>query len=280
MSKKALVILSGGQDSTTVLFWAKGLYDEISAITFDYGQRHSAEINAALRVAALAGVAHHSIVSVPGILHGRSPLVAPDVELEKYESFQQMDKTIGNRVELTFVPMRNVLFLTLAANRAICQDIRTLVTGICQADNANYPDCRASFRDSMQQTINQGLGIEDFIIEAPLLNNSKAATIQMALELPGCYSALAFSHTSYNGEYPPVDKNHANVLRAQGFAEAGVPDPLIVRAWQEGLMSLPATKNYDDIPEDLFAAIASARSVIAKAPPRANGSGSRFTYAP
>jgi 7-cyano-7-deazaguanine synthase len=79
---------------------------------------------------------------------------------------------------------------------------------------------------------------------APLMNLTKAETVQMAHKLPGCWDALAYSHTSYDGTYPPTDMNHANVLRAQGFLEAGLPDPLVLRAWREGLMKLPDTANY------------------------------------
>lgn len=247
---KAMVILSGGQDSTTALYQAQRDYDEVHAVTFNYGQRHALEIEAAQNICRLAGVRHHSIVHVPGILHGRSPLVS-EAPLEKYGSFREMDEIIGNRVELTFVPMRNALFLTLAANRAICADIRTVITGICQADNANYPDCREVFRDAMESAINEALGISDFVISAPLLHNSKAQTVEMAYALQGCPLALAFSHTSYDGQYPPTDNNHANVLRAQGFLEANMPDPLVLRAaLVDEVMELPPTENYFGVERD------------------------------
>ena len=249
MSKgtRALVVLSGGQDSTTCLFWAKKYFNEVHAITFDYNQRHRRELNAAKAVGLLANVATHELVQIGPILRGRSPLTNPQEFLEQYQDFDSMDETIGDRVELTFVPMRNALFLTLAANRAICKDIKTIITGVCQADNANYPDCRDIFIESQTNTINLALGIDDFEILAPLMDMSKENSVHLARHL-GCYGALAYSHTSYDGQYPPVGRDHATVLRAHGFERAGVPDPLVIRAWSEGFMELPATANYRDGP--------------------------------
>lgn len=261
--KKALVILSGGQDSTTTLFWAKQMFDEVHAITFNYGQRHAIEIEAAQKVAAMAEVASHEIVDIPGILRSTSPLTS-DAELEKYDNAEQMEEVIGNRVELTFVPMRNTLFFTVAMNRAVALGCEHLVTGICQEDNANYPDCTDMFRGSFQLTANLSLGtftpsedgiIDDqtldsgcrFVIHAPLMHMSKADTVHLANAIPGCWEALAYTHTSYDGKYPPTDMNHSNVLRAHGFEVAGLADPLVLRAWNENLMDLPASSNYDHL---------------------------------
>lgn len=246
MTTKALVILSGGQDSTTCLFWATQQFDEVHAITFDYGQRHRIEIEAARKVAEMAGVASHEIVEVPGILKSTSPLTS-DAELEKYQSYEQMDEVIGSRVELTFVPMRNTLFFTLAMNRAVALRCENLVTGICQEDNANYPDCTETYRKSFELMANLSLGLTRFRVHAPLMYLSKADTVRLSRDLPGCWAALAYSHTSYDGKYPPTDNNHSNVLRAHGFEEAGLPDPLVLRAHAEGLMELPDTPNYDAV---------------------------------
>ena len=241
---KAMVVLSGGQDSTTCLFWAKQKFKEVHAITFNYGQKHSIELDAAVKVAQMAEVQTHQFVNIPNLLRGRSPLVNPNEKLEQYTDYQSMDKIIGNRVELTFVPMRNAFFLTVAANYALERDIYDLVTGVCQQDNANYPDCRESFINSQEATINEALGITNFQIHTPLMDLSKAQSIDIAKTFDGCMDALAFSHTAYDGKYPPIGKDHASLLRAQGFLEADTPDPLIVRAWRDGLMDLPDTSNY------------------------------------
>lgn len=251
--RSALVILSGGQDSTVCLYWARD-YDleHIHAITFDYGQRHRREIDAARKIAAMAGVTSHEVVELGPILKGRSPLTDPDQPLETYANYQEMEKIIGDRVELTFVPMRNALFLTLAANRAACLGATWLITGVCQQDNANYPDCRQQFITDQERTINSALGFDllsnNYIeIKTPLMDRSKADSIRAAIDMPGCWEALAYSHTAYDGSYPPTGNDHASVLRAQGFLEAGYPDPLIMRAWKERAIDrLPSTSNYKD----------------------------------
>lgn len=249
---KALVILSGGQDSTTCLFWAVRNFDEVHAITFDYGQRHIIEIEAAKKVAQLARVTTHEIVQLPNCLVSTSPLTS-DEELEQYANADEMESIIGDRVEKTFVPMRNTLFFTVAMNRAVALDCHTLVTGICQEDNANYPDCTDVFRYKFEETVNESLGISNplsrrrFEVVAPLMHKTKAQTVCMAYEWDDCWEALAYSHTSYDGKYPPTDNNHSNVLRAKGFEDAGLPDPLVVRAWSDGLMELPTTPNYENV---------------------------------
>jgi 7-cyano-7-deazaguanine synthase len=246
LESKCLVVLSGGQDSTTCLFWAKENYDVVHAVTFDYGQRHRIEIEAAKRVASMAGVASHEIIEIPNILKSTSPLVS-GTPLEQYSDPEQMAQVIGGRVELTFVPLRNTMFLTIAANRAVALGAYDIITGICQEDNANYPDCTESFRVDYEYALNSSLGTRfgTYKVVAPLMFKSKAESALLAHDLPGCWEALAYSHTSYDGKYPPTDMNHSNVLRADGFHKAGLPDPLVIRAWKEGLMDLPGTKNYD-----------------------------------
>lgn len=240
----ALVVLSGGQDSTTCLFWARQRYEKLHAITFDYQQRHRLEIEAAKQIAAMAGVSHEVITLGP-VLAGKSPLTNPDEQLETYENFDQMDKIIGDRVELTFVPMRNALFLTIAINRAVVLNCEAIVTGVCQQDNANYPDCRRVFIDALHVMALEALGADAPRIETPLMDLTKAQTVKLARELPGCFEALAYSHTAYDGIFPPTGRDHASTLRARGFEEAGEADPLVVRAWRAGLMPLPGSANYD-----------------------------------
>lgn len=245
--KKCLVVLSGGQDSTTCLFWAKQHYNEVHAITFNYGQRHVIEIEAARKVAQMAGVASHEIVDVRNCLVSSSPLTSAS-PLEQYQNAVQMEEVIGKRVELTFVPMRNMFFFVIAMNRAVALGCTELVTGICQEDNANYPDCTEAFAWAFEDCVDVSLGQarDTCALLTPLMYMSKADSVRLATTLPGCWEALAYSHTSYDGKYPPTDMNHSNVLRAAGFEQAGLPDPLVLRAHREGLMALPTTANYSN----------------------------------
>jgi 7-cyano-7-deazaguanine synthase len=250
---KAVVILSGGQDSTYCAAWAKTQkYDEVIAISFDYGQRHSRELQSASNICRLLGIQHEIITLGEGILAGTSPLTNKDQELEQYQNYKEMDAIIGDRIEKTFVPMRNALFLTIGANRAVVAGANRLITGVCEQDNANYPDCREQFILQQEMTINEALGFKyqdsrTIIIEAPLLEKSKAESIMDMIAL-GFYPLLAFTHTAYDGQYPPLGQDHATLLRAQGFVEAGVPDPLMVRAFMEGKLPLgyPGTPNYQN----------------------------------
>lgn len=244
---KALVVLSGGQDSTTCLYWAIGQGYEVHCITFDYGQKHKIEIESARDIAKMAGAASWNLVELgDSILGGTSPLTNKTAELEQYADHQ----SLPGGLEKTFVPMRNQLFLTVAANRAYIMGCNVLVTGVCQEDSGGYPDCRATFISALQDAINYGTftgepgTLPPLRILTPLMFLTKAASIKLAMTLPGCMEALAYSHTSYDGAYPPVGKDHATLLRAKGFEEAGVPDPLVVRAHIEGLMELPKTENY------------------------------------
>lgn len=250
----AVVVLSGGQDSTTCLFWAAKQYRRVSAVTIDYGQRHAVELIAARRVLALAKEANpdvewgpHVTVPVGSILQSTSPLTS-ETELEQYADYH----SLPGGLEKTFVPLRNQLFLTVAANWAVHWGAGRLVTGVCQEDYGGYPDCRRAFIDAMEAAINEGLGLAPapespeaphrdgamFEIETPLMYMTKAASVHLAEEV-GAYTALAFSHTSYDGQYPPTGKDHATLLRAKGFDQAGRVDPLLARAYLDGLVDCP-----------------------------------------
>jgi 7-cyano-7-deazaguanine synthase len=162
-------------------------------------------------------------------------------DLEQYKDHA----SLPGGLEKTFVPMRNQMFLTIAANRAYDLECEALITGVGAEDYGGYPDCRQNFIHALNHACNLGTFTgEDgapasLAILTPLMKLTKKETVQLALSLPGCYAALAWSHTSYDGMYPPTGHDHATLLRAKGFEEAGVPDPLVLRAWSEDKMELP-----------------------------------------
>jgi 7-cyano-7-deazaguanine synthase len=222
-----LVIFSGGQDSTTCLYWAKERFKRVHAVTFDYGQRHQIEIESAKKIAGLAGVESHEIVDLTGMMKTTSPLVDLSREITHYDS---VDELPGG-IEPTFIPCRNILFLTIAANRAVVKGIKDLVIGVSAIDYGGYPDCRPKFIRSMEETLRRGLEMK-INIYTPMISLSKKDTVLLASNLSGCMEALAYSHTCYEGKFPPCGKCHACLLRMKGFKEAGIKDPLIERADQ------------------------------------------------
>lgn len=249
---KALVVLSGGQDSTTCLAWARNRFDEVHALTIGYGQRHAVEIASAKMIGILGQLDSHEVLTLPaGILQGTSPLTDPNQPVPQYSSQDE----VPDGVAKTFVPLRNQFFLTLAANRAFVLGCTHLVTGVCQTDYSGYPDCRQEFVDSLAETINKGTFTgEDWLlgeltIHTPLMNLTKAESVDLAIA-EGAYGMLAYSHTAYDGSYPPAGTDAASLLRAKGFEEADIPDPLILRAWINGLTDLPETKNYSKVSVD------------------------------
>lgn len=259
MSTKALVVFSGGQDSTTCLYWAFDHFDEVHALSINYGQRHSIELQAAAQIAGMAGdqLAGYDVVDIgKNVLKGTSPLTNPDEELEQYADAA----SLPGGLEKTFVPMRNQLFLTIAANRAFVLGCSNLVTGVCQEDFGGYPDCRQPFIDAFVDTTNEGTFTQEagagmFAIHTPLMNKTKAQAVEMACGMTGCYKALQWSHTAYDGKFPPTGKDHASLLRASGFEKAMVPDPLVLRAHLAGKMELPDTPNYGKAEVALYSSL-------------------------
>jgi len=241
MAKK-VVVLSGGQDSTTCLFIEKQLKHDLIAVTFNYGQRHKVECEAAKIIAKIANVPHE-VIDIPDVLRGGTLL---EGKLHTYKNYDEMVKKVGNKVESTYVPVRNMVFLTIAANYALSKGINTLVTGVCGSDTANYPDCTPDFIRKAQKALSAAYG-NDFYIDAPIVRSPKKSIVQKAWNLGHtCWDALSYSHTAYSGEWPPKTQDHSTLLRAEGFKLAGLPDPMIVRAHKEVGFKLPKSPNYSE----------------------------------
>jgi 7-cyano-7-deazaguanine synthase len=218
--QKALVLLSGGQDSTTCLYWAIDRFgqDAVSTVAFDYGQRHFIELDCAEAVAAHAAVPHLCLPIDTLAALGGDALTDPDIDVES-----GISESSG--LPNTFVPGRNLIFLTYAAAHAYRNRIGNIVTGVAQTDYSGYPDCRQETIDALQRAIQLGME-SDVQIHTPLMHLSKKQTVELARDL-GALDAMALTHTCYNGERPPCGECPACVLRAKGFAEAGVEDPLV-----------------------------------------------------
>lgn len=220
---QALVLLSGGQDSTTCLYWAIDRFGEqnVSTVTFDYGQRHRIELDCAHEIAAAAGVANVCLPIDTFATLGGDALTDPNIDVGA-----EPDAASG--LPNTFVPGRNLILLTFAAAYAYPRHIGHLVAGVAQTDYSGYPDCRAATIASLERTLRLGMQ-SDVEIHTPLMHRSKKETVLLAREL-GALDAMALTHTCYNGRRPPCGECPACLLRAKGFAEAGIEDPLLTRA--------------------------------------------------
>ncbi len=228
-----LVVFSGGQDSTTCLHWALRAFKSVEAIFFAYGQRHASEMAAAEAIAERLSVPLKVFKLDFFRELGGNALLDPGMAIEPMPE--------GGGLPNTFVPGRNLIFLTYAASYAFTRGIRHLVTGVCQTDYSGYPDCRDATLKSLERALGQGLGWIDsgapdpaapakgFAIHAPLMFKTKAESVHWAREL-GALESLAYSHTCYEGVYPPCGECPACLLRQKGFQEAGLEDPLLARA--------------------------------------------------
>lgn len=186
----ALVVFSGGQDSTTCLFWAKRAFAHVRAISFIYGQKHVKEIELARSIAAEAGIPLEvKDVSFIGSL-GRNSLTDSSMKMDEEKP--------ENSVPNTFVPGRNLFFLSIAAVYAREQGIRHIVTGVSQTDFSGYPDCRDSFIKSLNVTLNLAMD-DEFVLHAPLMWLDKAETWALADELNVLELIRHKTLTCYNG---------------------------------------------------------------------------------
>lgn len=186
----ALVVFSGGQDSTTCLFWAKRAFAHVRAISFIYGQKHVKEIELARSIAAEAGIPLEvKDVSFIGSL-GRNSLTDSSIKMDEEKPENSMPNT--------FVPGRNLFFLSIAAVYAREQGIRHIVTGVSQTDFSGYPDCRDSFIKSLNVTLNLAMD-DEFVLHAPLMWLDKAETWALADELNVLELIRHKTLTCYNG---------------------------------------------------------------------------------
>jgi 7-cyano-7-deazaguanine synthase len=228
-SASALVLFSGGQDSSVCLAWALQRYGRVETVGFDYGQRHAAELTARLRVreAMMAGFpAWAGRLGPDHLLDIRGFGTIGETALTSERAIETTERGLPS----TFVPGRNLVFLTYAAALADRRGLRALMGGMCETDYSGYPDCRRAALDALEQALNLGME-RDFTIETPLMRLTKAQTWALADELGGrrlVELILEESHTCYLGERGVrhvwgygCGTCPACELRAKGWAEWG-----------------------------------------------------------
>ena len=225
MKRKAVVLLSGGLDSTTVLAIAKDQGFEPYALSFRYGQRHEVELAAAQRVVAAAGVARHVVCDIDLRVFGGSALTA-DVDVPKHGT---ADEISGDEIPITYVPARNTVFLSFALAYAEVVGSTDIFIGVNALDYSGYPDCRPEFIAAYEQMANLATraGVEGnaLKIHTPLIDLTKAQTVEIGQRLGVDYS-LTSSCYDPDAEGRPCGHCDSCLLRLKGFAEAGLTDPL------------------------------------------------------
>jgi 7-cyano-7-deazaguanine synthase len=223
---RAVVLLSGGLDSTTTLAIAKADGFEVYALSFRYGQRHSFELQAARKIAQQLGVARHVVVDIDLRQFGGSALTS-DIAVPKNRSTTEM----SHGIPVTYVPARNTVFLSFALAWAETLGVNDIFIGVNALDYSGYPDCRPEYIEAYERLANLATkagveGTQRLHIHTPLIKLSKAQIIQKGIALGVDYS---FTSSCYDPspEGAPCGECDSCRLRAKGFAEAGVPDPLL-----------------------------------------------------
>lgn len=222
-NKKAVVLLSGGLDSATVLALAREQAYAIYALSVAYGQRHDAELEAARRIASTMGVVEHRLIHVNLDSFGGSALTDPSIAVPESSS-----SATGEGIPVTYVPARNTLFLSLALGWAEVLDARDIFVGVNAVDYSGYPDCRPVFIEAFEQLarVATKAGVEGgcFTVHAPLIDMSKAEIVQTGTRL-GVDYAQTVSCYQADADGGACGRCDACRLRRDGFAAAGLVDP-------------------------------------------------------
>ena len=227
--QNAVVLLSGGLDSVTCLYWAKANYANVTAVSFNYGQRHNSELNAAKKIAATAQVNHRIIgidlAQLGGSALTDASLVVPDAKQTDFSDNQHNDS-----IPITYVPARNTIFLSYALALAEVTQSNAIVIGVNAVDYSGYPDCRpeyiAAFENMANLATKAGVMGNHLHIATPLLHLSKAEIIKLGVSL-GVDYALTVSCYRADSEGRACGHCDSCYLRQQGFLQAEIDDPTI-----------------------------------------------------
>jgi 7-cyano-7-deazaguanine synthase len=226
--KRAVVLLSGGLDSATVLAIARGQGYELYALSFSYGQRHIVELDAARRVAAAVGVKDHRIAEIDLRVFGDSALTG-DFAVPKGRDADQM----SHGIPITYVPARNTIFLSFALAWAEVLGSSDIFIGVNALDYSGYPDCRPEFIEAFEKMANLATkagveGRQALLIHTPLIALTKAEIIRKGIELGVNYGLTSSCYDpTTTGE--PCGQCDSCLLRRKGFRENGIEDPLSYR---------------------------------------------------
>lgn len=239
----SLVLFSGGLDSTVALYYALHIMPgPVYTVSFEYGQRHRLEIDRSRDIIDMVrkefpGQLPRSVtLPIPrALMPGKSSILG-NAEVKHYTAMPNHEESQGDPA---FIPHRNLLFLSIAASWARHLQATTIVTGL----RGGFPDCTTEFERRMQWTLGQSDPEWPIAVFSPV-HKSRAETIRMAKDLKGCWEALAYTTTCFNGHEPPCGKCLPCLKRAEGFAIVGEKDPLLVRvaksnAQGEGLQAGP-----------------------------------------
>lgn len=227
--QNAVVLLSGGLDSVTCLYWAKANYANVTAVSFNYGQRHNSELNAAKKIAATAQVNHRIIdidlAQLGGSALTDASLVVPDAKQTDFSNNQHNDS-----IPITYVPARNTIFLSYALALAEVTQSNAIVIGVNAVDYSGYPDCRPEYIAAFEKMANlatkAGVMGNHLHIATPLLHLSKAEIIKLGVSL-GVDYALTVSCYRADSEGRACGHCDSCYLRQQGFLQAEIDDPTI-----------------------------------------------------
>jgi 7-cyano-7-deazaguanine synthase len=228
--KSAVILFSGGIDSTTALYWALDRSEKVFPLTFDYGQRHKVEISMSRKICRKLRLPQ-TILKIDLSQIGGSALTDTQVPLPEFDRTEE----IGPGLPLTYVPFRNGIFLALASAWAEVHRVKEIICGFNVIDSPNYPDTRRNFVEAMENAINTGtkaaFSNEKIKIAVPFIHLKKSEIIKTGLSLGADYS---YSISCYSGKEIPCSKCSSCLLRQKAWEEVGVSDPLLQRLEKEG----------------------------------------------
>ena len=223
--KKAVILFSGGLDSSTVLAFAKNQNFDCYPISFNYGQKHGAELEASKRIAAYFKINTHKVIHIPKDMFGSSALTDDSINVPHYVENNK------SAIPVTYVPARNTIFLSIALGYAETIGAHDIFLGISSVDYSGYPDCRPEFINSFEVMANlatkEGVEGRKLTIHSPLLYLSKAETIQLGMKNGVDYALTVSCYNADSRSGAACGQCDSCMYRKKGFEEAGINDPTL-----------------------------------------------------